>query len=161
MIKTFGWSVLSLGLYFFNHELFIFYFVFIFNWRIMKIWCWFLPYINMDQPQVYICPLSLLFRGDREAVWIIAFECKFWAQMVGVQSWPYRVWAAWLGQVTHLSAPQLPHLSNRAVLGLFSSQGWMSWGWMFYSKSLEQDMIHNKCYINIFPFYCIFSVLTS
>ena len=21
--------------------------------------CWFLPYINMDQPQVYICPLLL------------------------------------------------------------------------------------------------------
>ena len=32
------------------------FFKFIFNWRIITI-LWFLPYNNMNQPQVYICPL--------------------------------------------------------------------------------------------------------
>ena len=30
-----------------------------FNWRIITILCWFLPYINMDHPKVYLCPLLL------------------------------------------------------------------------------------------------------
>ena len=30
---------------------------FFFNSKIIATLCWFLPYINMDQPQVYICPL--------------------------------------------------------------------------------------------------------
>ena len=33
--------------------------VFIFNWRIITILYCFLPYINMDQPWVYICSLHL------------------------------------------------------------------------------------------------------
>jgi len=33
---------------------------FFFNWRIITELCWFLPNINMNQPYVYICPLSLL-----------------------------------------------------------------------------------------------------
>ena len=35
-------------------------FNFIFNWRILlyNMW-WFLPYINFNEPQVYICPLPL------------------------------------------------------------------------------------------------------
>ena len=35
------------------------FFKFIFNVRIIIILCWFLPYSNMDQPQIYICPLPL------------------------------------------------------------------------------------------------------
>ena len=33
--------------------------LFIFSWRIIAILYWFLPYINMDQSQVYICPFPL------------------------------------------------------------------------------------------------------
>ena len=39
-----------------HHWLFAFLFFF-FNSRIIATVCWFLPHINMDQPQVYICPL--------------------------------------------------------------------------------------------------------
>ena len=34
-------------------------FYFVFNWRIITILCCFMPYINMNQPQVYICPVPL------------------------------------------------------------------------------------------------------
>ena len=34
-------------------------FYFIFNWKIIILLWWFLPYINMNQPQAYICPLPL------------------------------------------------------------------------------------------------------
>ena len=39
-----------------HYWLFAFLFFF-FNSKIIATLCWFLPYINMDQPQVYICPL--------------------------------------------------------------------------------------------------------
>ena len=34
-------------------------FYFTFNWRMISILWWFLPHINMNQPEVYICPLPL------------------------------------------------------------------------------------------------------
>ena len=40
-----------------SKQLFGYYWVF--NWKIIMILWWFLPYINMNQPQVYICPLPL------------------------------------------------------------------------------------------------------
>ena len=34
------------------------FFWFIFNWRIIALqYCWFLPYISLNQPWVYVCPL--------------------------------------------------------------------------------------------------------
>ena len=37
---------------------FFFIFIFLFNWRLITIlWC-FLPHTDMNQPQVYMCPLS-------------------------------------------------------------------------------------------------------
>ena len=40
-----------------NHPQKELFFFLIFNWRVITILCWFLPYINMDQSQVYMCPL--------------------------------------------------------------------------------------------------------
>ena len=42
-------------------KLFFFFFFFKVNWRIITptLLCWLLPYISMNQPQVYICPLPL------------------------------------------------------------------------------------------------------
>ena len=46
----------NLGLLHYRQILFFFFF---FNWRLNKIlWC-FLPYINMNQPRVYMCPTIL------------------------------------------------------------------------------------------------------
>ena len=46
-----------LSFFFFCHSvLFLFYFYF--NWRLITILWWFLPYIHMNQPWVYMCSLS-------------------------------------------------------------------------------------------------------
>ena len=37
-------------------SLFFFYFFNFFNWRLITILWWFWPYIDMNQPQVYMCP---------------------------------------------------------------------------------------------------------
>ena len=34
------------------------YFLIYLNWRLITILCWFLPYIDMNQPRVHMCPRS-------------------------------------------------------------------------------------------------------
>ena len=34
------------------------YFLIYLNWRLITILCWFLPYIDMNQPRVHMCPPS-------------------------------------------------------------------------------------------------------
>ena len=43
----------------FKDIFYFFKFNLIFNWKIIAILWWLLPYININQPQVYICPFPL------------------------------------------------------------------------------------------------------
>ena len=89
--KTHLSSAFCLKRFFFNNILYLKK-KFIFNWRMncFTILCWFLPCINMNQPQVYVCPLPLETPSNQQIFLLWTFHIKkSYVVIYGFFTWQY------------------------------------------------------------------------